>query len=154
MISCEESSGPMGNQPFDAATSEQDAQTILVVDDSEDIRDLLEVLLESEGYTVLLADSGRAALKTLDTTTPHLILMDMSLPEMDGWTMVPILRTLPQLANLPIIALTAHATPDDEKRALAVGCSGYISKPFDADDFLERIASFLAASNAPTVAAL
>ena len=117
--------------------------TILVVDDSDDIRDLLSVLLESEGYVVHLADDGNKALQMVANDRPDLILMDMSLPEMDGWAIVPLMRALPELANLPIIALTAHATPADENRALAVGCTGYISKPFDADDILARIAFYL-----------
>jgi two-component system cell cycle response regulator DivK len=119
-----------------------DGITILVVEDSEDIRALLEELLEAEGYNLIFATNGEEGLTLAQQENPTIILMDLSLPGMDGWEAVYRLRQLPEFATTPIIALTAHATRKDEERALAVGCTGYISKPFDMEKLLDYIASF------------
>jgi two-component system cell cycle response regulator DivK len=115
---------------------------VMVVEDSEDIRTLLEELLEAEGYGLIFATNGEEGLEKAQREHPDIILMDLSLPGMDGWETVYHLRQLDDFKTTPIIALTAHATRKDEERALAVGCTGYISKPFDMENLLNYIASF------------
>jgi len=116
---------------------------LLVVEDSEDIRKLLEELLEAEGYNLIFATNGEEGLETAKRERPDIILMDLSLPGMDGWETVFRLRQLTEFKATPIIALTAHATRKDEERALAAGCTGYVSKPFDMEKLLDYIASFV-----------
>ncbi len=120
---------------------------IMIVEDSEDIRVLLAELLEGEGYDLVFATNGEESLETAQAIHPDIILMDLSLPGMDGWEAVYRLRQLPAFKKTPIVALTAHATRMDEERALAVGCTGYISKPFDMDNLLQYLASFGPSSN-------
>ncbi|OJV97197.1 MAG: two-component system response regulator [Chloroflexi bacterium 54-19] len=116
---------------------------VLVVEDSEDIRTLLEELLEAEGYNLVFATNGEEGLEKAKREHPDIILMDLSLPGMDGWETVYRLRQLAEFKTTPVIALTAHATRKDEERALAAGCTGYISKPFDMENLLNYIASFV-----------
>ena len=115
---------------------------IMIVEDSEDIRTLLAELLEGEGYDLVFATNGEEGLEMAQQAHPDIILMDLSLPGMDGWETVFRLRQLDEFKQTPIVALTAHATRKDEERALAVGCTGYISKPFDMEKLLQYIASF------------
>ncbi len=116
---------------------------VMIVEDSEDIRHLLEELLEGEGYNLVFATNGEEGLETAKRERPDIILMDLSLPGMDGWETVYRLRQLAEFRTTPIIALTAHATRKDEERALAAGCTGYVSKPFDMENLLDYIASFV-----------
>lgn len=116
---------------------------ILVVEDSEDIRTLLIELLEDEGYRVIFAADGEAGIAQANLYNPQLILMDLSLPGLNGWQTVRRLRQQPEFADTPIVALTAHATDRDEERALEAGCSGYISKPFDMNNLLEQVVIFM-----------
>ncbi|SEG96810.1 Signal transduction histidine kinase [Nonomuraea solani] len=115
-------------------------RTVLVVDD--DARNLyaLTSMLEIHGITVLHAENGR---KGIDTLTAHtetdLILMDVMMPEMDGYTATETIRAMPQYADLPIIAVTAKAMPGDQEKSLAAGASDYVTKPVDADHLIERI---------------
>lgn len=116
---------------------------ILIVEDSEDIRSLLEELLSGEGYDLVFATNGEEGLETAKKAHPDIILMDLSLPGMDGWETVYRLRQLDEFKQTPVIALTAHATRKDEERALAAGCTGYVSKPFDMEKLLDYVASFV-----------
>ncbi|TYB65453.1 HAMP domain-containing protein [Nonomuraea sp. PA05] len=115
-------------------------RTVLVVDD--DARNLyaLTSMLEIHGINVLHAENGR---KGIDTLTAHtetdLILMDVMMPEMDGYTATETIRAMPQYADLPIIAVTAKAMPGDQEKSLAAGASDYVTKPVDADHLIERI---------------
>lgn len=120
---------------------------IMIVEDSEDIRTLLAELLEGEGYNLVFATNGEEGLETAKKIHPDIILMDFSLPGMDGWETVYHLRQLSDFKKTPIVALTAHATRKDEERALAVGCTGYISKPFDMDKLLQYLATFGPSNN-------
>jgi len=122
---------------------------ILVVEDSEDIRELLGQLLESEGYEFFLAADGQKGLDQAHFHQPDLIFMDMSLPVMTGWEAVRHLRQEVQFKNTPIIAMTAHASKADEDRAMQVGCTAYISKPFDVDKVLEYVSTYNPHSNPP-----
>lgn len=120
-----------------------DDYTILVVDDSEDMRVLLYQLLHDEGYTVLQAEDGQEALQEATEHHPDLILMDMSLPGMNGWEVVQRLRNMQKYRDTPIIAVTAHTTAADEERSLAAGCTMHINKPFDILALLEYVGGLL-----------
>ena len=115
---------------------------ILIVEDVEINRDLLEQLLE-EDYGLLTAEDGAAAIKLAEKETPDLILMDMSLPVMDGWEATRILKGRNDLKRIPVSALTAHAMRGDEEKARTCGCDDYLSKPVDEDRLFEKIAHFL-----------
>lgn len=117
--------------------------TILVVDDSEDMRVLLYELLHEEEYSVLLAENGQEALDKTTFHHPDLILMDMSLPGMDGWEVVKHLRHMDDFRTTPIIAVTAHTAKGDAERSLAAGCTSHVDKPFDILALLEQIESLL-----------
>ncbi len=116
---------------------------IMVVDDSEDMRELLGRLLKKAGYPVVFAADGQASLTQAKLHHPDLILMDLSLPDMDGWEAVGHLRNLREFRTTPIIAVTAHVSPLEEKRAIAAGCTAHIGKPFDSSVLLQSIARLL-----------
>ncbi|HEV2654435.1 MAG TPA: response regulator, partial [Ktedonobacteraceae bacterium] len=109
----------------------QQGKRILIVDDSEDMRILLEQILEEEAYVLEFAENGQQALESTKRFRPDLILLDMSLPGLSGWEVVPQLRILPEFAHTPIIAVTAHVSKADQERALALGCTAHLGKPFD-----------------------
>jgi two-component system cell cycle response regulator DivK len=115
-------------------------QTILVVEDSDDIRMLMKMLLEMKGHRVVEATNGRQAIERALKEQPQLILMDLSMPVMDGWEATRQLRLLDQFREVPIVGLSAHC--HDEPRAVAIraGCNDCISKPVD-DQVLDRILS-------------
>jgi two-component system cell cycle response regulator DivK len=119
-------------------------QCILVVDDSEDMRELLQRLLERAGYRVILAEDGQASLTQAILHHPDLVLMDLSLPDMDGWEAVGHLRKMGEFRSTPIIAVSAHVSPREEERALAAGCTAHIGKPFDTRVLLQEVARLLA----------
>jgi CheY-like chemotaxis protein len=115
-------------------------KTILIVEDVDLNRDLLVQLLE-ERYRLLLAADGVDAIGHAATAEPDLILMDLSLPRMDGWEATRRLKADPALARIPVVVLSAHAMRGDEERARATGCDDFITKPIDEDilfDTLER----------------
>lgn len=128
---------------MDEQTNAEQKKNILVVDDSEDIRALLGQLLEKAGYRVVLAEDGQASLTQARRHHPDLILMDLSLPDIDGWEAVGHLRKMKEFRTTPIIAVTAHVAPFDEERAIAVGCTAHIGKPFNNKVLLQRIADLL-----------
>jgi two-component system, cell cycle response regulator DivK len=113
---------------------------ILIVEDVELSRDLLVQMLEGE-YTIIAADDGAAALELAQREHPDLILMDLSMPVVDGWEATRRLKADPELADIPIVALTAHAMRGDEERARASGCDDYLSKPIDEDELLAKLKS-------------
>jgi CheY-like chemotaxis protein len=117
-------------------------KTILIVEDIELNRDLLAQLLGNE-YRLLFAEDGVAALERAAAERPDLILMDLSLPRMDGWEATRRLKSDPRLAAIPVIALSAHAMADEQARAHACGCDDFLSKPIDETVLFERIASRL-----------
>lgn len=114
-------------------------EVILVVEDNEQNLELVEYLLEDEGITVRSAMDAQAARDSLAEMTPDLILMDMQLPGIDGLTLVQEIRAQEGTSKLPIIALTAHAMRGDRERFLGGGCDGYIAKPIDAANFVDKI---------------
>lgn len=108
-----------------------DSWTILVVDDDEDNRLIAVDTFETYGATVHTAENGETGLKMVDSVDLSFILLDLSMPVMDGWNMLKRVRENKKTAAIPVIALTAHAMTGDQERALAAGFDGYITKPFD-----------------------
>ena len=118
-------------------------ERILLVEDNEDNLQLVRFLLERAGYVVLCGHNGREGLAMARQELPNLILMDLSLPEIDGWEAAQELKADPKTAQIPLLALTAHTLPGDRKRALALGFDGYISKPIDVAKFGDNISKAL-----------
>lgn len=107
------------------------AQTLLLVEDNEDNRIIYCTVLRHLGYTVLEALDGVEAVELARSARPDLILMDISIPRMDGWEATRVLRGDPRTSAIPIIALTAHALSDDRERASQVGFTSYLAKPIE-----------------------
>lgn len=112
---------------------------ILVVEDNMDNYQLVRFILERAGYDVFLAVNGRDGVDAARFQQPDLILMDLGLPEMDGWLAAEKLKADDATNTIPIYALTAHTLPGERKRAVLAGCDGYISKPIHVKSFLEQI---------------
>ena len=117
--------------------------TILIVEDNEMNRDMLSRRLQRKGYAVLLAVDGAEGVALAQAQGPDLILMDMSLPVLDGWDATRQLKAAPQTAAIPIIALTAHAMSGDREKAMAAGCDDYDTKPIELPRLLGKIESLL-----------
>ena len=115
---------------------------VLVVEDVDFNRDLVVQLLE-ERYHVIEAANGQEGVALAEQERPDLILMDLSLPVMDGWEATRRLKANDALRAIPVIALTAHAMKGDEEKALAAGCEDYIAKPLDEDELLAKVAAYL-----------
>jgi two-component system cell cycle response regulator DivK len=117
--------------------------TVLYIEDDRPSRVLVRRVLEAEGFRVLEAIDGPEGLDVAQTERPELILVDINMPEMDGFEVTARLRALPELGTVPIIALTANVMKGDRERTLAAGCSGYIQKPIDVDLLPVQLAAFL-----------
>jgi two-component system cell cycle response regulator DivK len=117
--------------------------TILYVEDNPDNRMLVRRVLMSEGYTVHEAPSATETFVKLKTLKPDLILMDINMPEMDGYTLTAKIRELPNMGSVPIIALTANVMRGDREKSLEAGCDGYIQKPIDIDTLVVQMERFL-----------
>ena len=116
---------------------------ILLVEDNEMNRDMLSRRLERKGYEVVIAVDGQKAIDLAASVKPDLILMDMSLPVVDGWEATRRLKADALTKQIPIIALTAHAMAEDERRAREAGCNDYDTKPIELPRLLEKIAAML-----------
>jgi two-component system cell cycle response regulator DivK len=112
---------------------------ILLVEDNEMNRDMLSRRLTKRGYDVTMAVDGQEGVDSALAQQPDLILLDMSLPVLDGWTAARILKADPGTAGIPIIALTAHALAGDREKALEAGCEDYDTKPVDLTRLIEKI---------------
>lgn len=117
---------------------------ILLVEDNDLNRDMLTRLLHRWGFEVCCAMEGYSALELAVTERPDLVLMDISLPGMDGYETTTRLRTLPEGKDIPIIALTAHVLEEDRAQAILAGCSDFESKPIDFPKLLEKLKTHLA----------
>lgn len=117
--------------------------TILYVEDNPDNRMLIRRVLMAEDYIVEEAPSATEALEKLKTLRPNLILMDINMPEMDGYTLTAKIRQLPNMGGIPIIALTANVMKGDREKSLEAGCDGYIQKPIDIDTIITQIQRYL-----------
>ena len=116
---------------------------ILVVDDNADSRELVNKVLRQHGFVLIEAADGEEALNKAFSERPDLILMDMSLPVMDGWAATQAIKADPELSKIPVIALTAHAMAGDREKAMAAGCDDYDTKPIELPRLLEKIGKFL-----------
>jgi two-component system cell cycle response regulator DivK len=122
---------------------------VLYIDDTENNRILVTRRLEKTGHQVLTAGSAAQGLAMASAEMPNLILMDMGMPDLDGWTATRQLKADPRLRHIPVIALTAHAMQGDRQKALEAGCDDYETKPFDFTRLLEKIQAFLAPREPP-----
>jgi two-component system, cell cycle response regulator DivK len=116
---------------------------ILLVEDNEMNRDMLSRRLEKRGYTVSIAVDGAAGVALAQSEKPDLILMDMSLPVLDGWDATKQIKADPAIANIPVIALTAHAMESDRQKALEAGCDDFDTKPVELPRLLMKIDELL-----------
>jgi two-component system cell cycle response regulator DivK len=116
---------------------------ILIVEDNEDNRDSLSRRLERRGFEVALAGDGKVGVAMVQSERPDLVLMDMNMPELDGWEATRQIKAANDSKNLPVIALTAHAMSGDRDRALEVGCADYHTKPVDFPKLLAQIETIL-----------
>ncbi len=117
--------------------------TVLYIEDDQPNRTLVKRVLEAEGYDFLEAENGAQGLEVASTERPDLILVDISMPDMDGYEVTARLRKMDDVRGVPIIAITANVMRGDRERALGSGCSGYIQKPLDIDVLPRQVASFL-----------
>jgi two-component system cell cycle response regulator DivK len=117
--------------------------TILYIEDNNDNRKLVMRVLMAEGYRVLEANSASEAVNVIAGRTPDMILMDINMPDVDGYTLTMRFRAMPALKRTPIIALTANVMKGDRERSLEAGCDGYIQKPIDVDALPRQVAKFL-----------
>lgn len=122
---------------------------ILLVDDSEPNRDMLARRLQRKGYVVLQAVNGQQAVEMTRSNSPDLVLMDLNLPVLDGWSATRQIKALPATRTVPVIALTAHAMSGDRQKAMQAGCDDYDTKPIDLPGLLRKIESLLVAPETP-----
>jgi two-component system cell cycle response regulator DivK len=122
-----------------------DPKIILCIEDNLENRLLVRRVLEVEGYQVIEADSGNTGLQKAETMAPDLVLMDINLPEIDGYELTRRLKQMPHLAGVPVVAMTANVMKGDREKTLAAGCDGYIQKPIDVDQLPLQVARFLQA---------
>ena len=117
--------------------------TILYVEDNFENRILVRRVLQAEGYEVLESTSAMEALRLLENTVPDLILTDINMPDMDGYTLTTKIKEKEAFRNVPVVAMTANVMRGDKERSLEAGCDGYIQKPIDIDLLPEQIERFL-----------
>ncbi|MDQ7785562.1 MAG: response regulator [Desulfomonilaceae bacterium] len=116
---------------------------VLVIEDNETNMELATALLFASGYTAVQARTAEEGIRLAREEMPSLILMDISLPGMDGLTAAAVLKEDPLTTHIPIVALTAHAMKGDERKAMEAGCCGYLTKPIDTRSFPEALAGFM-----------
>ena len=124
-------------------TSPDSKATILYVEDNPDNRTLVRRILLSEDYAMLEAVNAFDALDILKDNRPDLILMDINMPDMDGYTLTAKIRALPGFERIPILAVTANVMRGDKEKTLEAGCDGYIQKPLDIDQLIREVERFL-----------
>ena len=112
---------------------------VLYVEDNYDNRILIRRVLESEGYEMCEASTADGAFKQIKSHNPDIILMDINMPEMDGYTLTAKIKEIPAYKDIPVIAVTANVMRGDKERSLKAGCDGYIQKPIDIDLLTEQI---------------
>ena len=122
---------------------------ILLVEDNEMNRDMLGRRLQRRGFDLLVAVDGAQGVAMAQADAPDMILMDMSLPVMDGWEATCRLKAAPETRSIPVIALTAHAVSGDREKAIEAGCDDYDTKPVDLDRLLSKIGALLSGKAAP-----
>lgn len=116
---------------------------VLYVEDNDDNRLLIRRILEAEDFTVIEAANAKLAEQQIMETQPDLILMDINMPDMDGYTLTNKIKSNPRFSKIPVIAITANVMRGDRERTLEAGCDGYIQKPIDVDTLPEQIRRYL-----------
>lgn len=119
------------------------SKRILYIEDNSENRLLVRRVLGAEGYQLIEASDGPSGLRVAEEIAPDLILMDINLPDVDGYEVTSRIRAIPHLARVPIVAMTANVMRGDREKSLAAGCDGYIQKPIDIDLLPQQIAKFL-----------
>jgi two-component system cell cycle response regulator DivK len=122
---------------------EDKKSTILYVEDNPDNRSLIRRVLEAEGYLVVEAVNASQALEKLEYNVVDLVLMDINMPDMDGYTLTAKIKAIQKFAHIPIIAVTANVMRGDREKSLGAGCDGYIQKPIDIDTLSQQIERFV-----------
>lgn len=122
---------------------------ILLVEDNEMNRDMLSRRLQRRGFEVFMAFDGEAGIESAESLSPDLILMDMSLPKIDGWEATRRLKANAATQSIPVLALTAHAMEGEREKALAAGCNDYDTKPIELDRLLKKMELLLGAEAGP-----
>lgn len=137
----------MAGRGPETVDTKDDAVTVLLVEDTEDNRQMMRRLLEMSGYRVVEAINGREAVEIASVVRPEIILMDLSLPFIDGLAATRRIRSLPGLSKVPIVAVSAHDTADFHNDALDAGCDAYITKPIDYPQLEEVVKRLVKGSN-------
>jgi CheY-like chemotaxis protein len=119
------------------------SRQILVIEDNEQNLYLVKFILEKHGYVVLAAQDGPEGIDKATSMRPDLILLDVQLPGMDGYAVARRLKSNPDFAKTPIVAVTSYAMPGDREKALESGCTGYIEKPINPDTFMTQVEEYL-----------
>ena len=119
------------------------ATTILYVEDNAENRTLIRRVLEADGYRVVEASNAEKALAQIEKEHPDLILMDINMPDMDGYTLTAKIKSIPAYKDIPIIAVTANVMRGDREKSLKAGCDGYIQKPIDIDILTRQLERYL-----------
>ena len=119
------------------------SKRILIVEDQEDNRTILRDVLSTVGYELIEALNGEDGVRLAQSERPDLILMDIQLPEMDGYEATQQIKSIAELKTIPIIAVTSYALSGDEAKARAAGCDGYIAKPFSPRELLAKVRKYL-----------
>lgn len=133
----------MGAESGATMKKKAEPPTVLLVEDTEDNRFMMRRLLEMTGYRVVEAMNGEEAVKLAKSELPQIILMDLSLPVIDGLAATRLIRKLPKLESIPIIAVSAHDTSDFQSEAIQAGCNSYVTKPIDFNELEVLIAQLL-----------
>jgi two-component system cell cycle response regulator DivK len=126
---------------------EDKKSTILYVEDNPDNRSLIRRVLEAEGYLVVEAVNATQALEKLEYNSIDLVLMDINMPDMDGYTLTAKIKAIQKFSTIPIVAVTANVMRGDREKSLEAGCDGYIQKPIDIDTLTTQIERFIIRSN-------
>ena len=120
-----------------------EAKIVLHIEDNSDNRLLVRRVLQAAGYRVIEAANADQAHEVLKSNIPDLILMDINMPDIDGYTLTSQIKSNPLLQKVPVVAITANVMRGDREKVFKAGCNGYIEKPIDVDNFLEQVALFL-----------
>ena len=120
-----------------------DGWKIVVIDDEEDSLEIAQIILLEYGATVLTASNGQEGLEVIQRNKPRFVISDLSMPVVDGWGVISAMQHDRELAEIPVIALTAHAMVGDRERAIAAGFHNYLTKPLTVDTFMEDLVNLL-----------
>ncbi len=119
------------------------SKTVLHIEDNFDNRLLVRRLLQADGFEVLEAENAHQAMEALKAIIPDLILMDINMPDIDGYTLTLQIKSTPNLQSIPVVAITANVMRGDREKVFKAGCDGYIEKPIDVDRFVEQVSGYL-----------